>query len=346
MSALIGRRLRQIVPACRGLSLVELLVATLLGLLLSAGMVSLYLESRRQYFHDEQLARLQENGRYALNLLSRELAMAGFFGGVLNPVEIPPLAVGRDCAAAHWALDGAVDLDIVNDYAQASTASVVTTGGALLTCLDAAAIAASTDALLVKRTAAEASLRAGMASDYLTSSSTPRWYLRLQRDTRPQWRKLSPLTLLAQASEDTESSYWEAVARIFYIRNYSDPDNPADGLSTLCMESLVNDAMTTRCLVEGVENMQLELGIDTDGDGTVNRYTSAVQAAELGLAVSVRVSLLLRSIQPVAGHRDSREYRVGALVLPARHDAFMRRVFTTTVHLRNGIWPISPGDLS
>ena len=345
MSASNGARLGRVALACRGLSLVELLVATLLGLLLSAGMASLYLESRRQYFQDEQLARLQENGRYAISLLRRELAMVGFFGGALHAAEIPPLAVGRDCAAAPWALDAADDLDIVNDY-KSGTGLVTTARGAQLTCLDAGTIAAATDALVVKRTAAEASVRGGVASEYLSSSSTPRWYLQLRGDTQPQWRKLSPLALRSQAPADGESSYWRAIARIFYIRKHSDPDNPADGLSTLCMESLVNEAMTTRCLVEGVENMQLELGIDSDGDGTANRYTSTPRAAELGLVVSARVSLLLRSILPVAGYRDTREYRVGALILPPAQDAFMRRVFTTTVHLRNGVWPISLGGLS
>ena len=46
--------------AVRGLSLLELLIAMLLGLLLSAGMVSVFLASKQNYYYEEQLARLQE----------------------------------------------------------------------------------------------------------------------------------------------------------------------------------------------------------------------------------------------------------------------------------------------
>jgi hypothetical protein len=131
------------------------------------------------------------------------------------------------------------------------------------------------------------------------------------------------------------------VARIFYIRPYSDPDNRDDGLPVLCMETLVGDAMGTRCLVEGVENLQLEWGIDTDGDDVANRYLSAPRSGELDRAVSARLYLLLRSIYPIAGHRDEKTYQLGTLPVPATGDSYLRRVFTATVHLRNRIRPIS-----
>ena len=132
-----------------------------------------------------------------------------------------------------------------------------------------------------------------------------------------------------------ENSYWEAVTRIFYIRPYSESGSEAEDLPTLCMETLAGDGMTSRCLVEGVENMQLEFGIDSDADGAPNRYVPAPGASEMPRVVAVRIHLLLRSIVALAGHSDDKVYRLGQKELPARRDAFLRRVFSSTVLLRN-----------
>ena len=322
----------------RGLSLVELLVATLLGLLLTAGVIALYLENKRSYFYDEQLARLQENGRYAIRLLSRELAMAGFFGGLLSPGQVVAGAVAGDCNAGRWALDLSAPLAMVDDHS--SPDKLVTTEGTDLDCVEGGSVLPATDVLAIKRTAAEASLREGELAPNLSASTSERWFLRLQADAPPRWRKLKPVDLFALAESGNPASFWQAVARIFYIRPYSDPDNRDDGLPVLCMETLVGDAMGTRCLVEGVENLQLEWGIDTDGDDVANRYLSAPRSGELDRAVSARLYLLLRSIYPIAGHRDEKTYQLGKLRVPATGDSYLRRVFTATVYLRNRIRPI------
>jgi len=49
----------------KGFSIVELMIAMLLSLLLLSGTVSLFEQSKRNYLQDEQVARMQENGRYA-----------------------------------------------------------------------------------------------------------------------------------------------------------------------------------------------------------------------------------------------------------------------------------------
>ena len=99
----------------RGFSLVELMVSMLLGVILSAGFVSTYLGAKRNAFYDEQMAQMQENGRYAMRLLSRELAMVGFYAGVPSMDGVVPVSVGRDCSHQNWALNAENSLDFVND---------------------------------------------------------------------------------------------------------------------------------------------------------------------------------------------------------------------------------------
>jgi type IV pilus assembly protein PilW len=320
-------------PFASGLTLVELLVSMLLGLLLIAGMVSAYLGASRHYAYEEQLARMQENGRYAMRLLSREFSMAGFYGGIPPSVGITPAAIGTDCTAGDWALDARNPLDLINDYAGQSPP--VSQHLAAFSCLDRSAIALDTDLVAIKRTAAEASLRRGIPAENLTSSTVESWYLRVVSGVAPVWEKLSPIDLRSPARALPSLSYWEAISRIIFIRRYS--EERGDAIPSLCMETLAGDALTARCQVEGVENLQVEFGIDTDEDGVPNRYLAAPTASQMQNAVAVKVHLLLRSIGTLPGYRDDKTYRLGAKTLAATHDAYLRRVLSSTVLLRNHI---------
>src|SRR3990172_12930451 len=64
----------------QGLSLVELMVAISVGLILLAGVLQIFISSKQTYRVNDALARLQENGRYAMYLLSKDIRMAGFTG--------------------------------------------------------------------------------------------------------------------------------------------------------------------------------------------------------------------------------------------------------------------------
>ena len=64
----------------RGISLVELMVAMVVGLLLLSGVIQIFISSKATYETQERLARLQESGRFATMTLSRHLRMAGYVG--------------------------------------------------------------------------------------------------------------------------------------------------------------------------------------------------------------------------------------------------------------------------
>lgn len=63
-----------------GLSLVELMVAMLIGLFLISGVVKIFVDSKKTYSFQQSLARIQENGRMALEFLGRDIRMAGYAG--------------------------------------------------------------------------------------------------------------------------------------------------------------------------------------------------------------------------------------------------------------------------
>lgn len=76
----------------QGLSLVELMVSLLIALLLGFGVIQIFVGSHQTYRLDESMARVQENGRYAIEAMKSDIRQAGNFGCLRNlrPEPIPP----------------------------------------------------------------------------------------------------------------------------------------------------------------------------------------------------------------------------------------------------------------
>lgn len=79
--------------AQNGFSLIELMVSMLLGSLLIAGLVGVFLASSKNYRTSNALSEVQDKGRYALKVIRRDVNEAGFLAlgdkgtGVL-PIEL------------------------------------------------------------------------------------------------------------------------------------------------------------------------------------------------------------------------------------------------------------------
>ncbi|HHW4671723.1 MAG TPA: PilW family protein, partial [Xylella fastidiosa subsp. multiplex] len=63
-----------------GLSLMELLIALLIGSILIVGVIQVFLASWTAYRLSQGIARNQESGRFALDFLTRDIRMAGHTG--------------------------------------------------------------------------------------------------------------------------------------------------------------------------------------------------------------------------------------------------------------------------
>lgn len=68
------------IPRQRGLSLVELLVALVMGMVVLVGLSSVYVAVKQSYRFQETSGRMVEDGGFALDIMARELRMAGFAG--------------------------------------------------------------------------------------------------------------------------------------------------------------------------------------------------------------------------------------------------------------------------
>ena len=327
----------------RGFTLVELLVAMGLGLTMSAALVNMYIASKKNYFQDDETARLQENARYAMRVISRELSMSGFMGGVLDSSTVAPLALNRDCVTgANWALIPTNFIELIDDYSGGAVSTVAgTTFNA--NCVIAADLARNSDIFSVKRSADEKTLGNGSV---LTAADDNQWYLRVSEYGAATSYKLLGAGASIPAADQVAGNlvdYWEYYVNLFYVRNYS--TTAGDGIPSMCIATLIGNDMTPLCYVEGVQNIQLEFGVDSNGDEQADFFIANPSAVELDDAISVRIYLLMRAVNPITGYINDKSYRLGSTVINPDaggnpqpfNDGFYRRVFSTTMKLRNPV---------
>ncbi len=61
-----------------GFTLIELMIAMLIGVFLMAGVIQIFLSAKQAYRLQENLSRLQENGRFAMDMIAQDIRMAGY----------------------------------------------------------------------------------------------------------------------------------------------------------------------------------------------------------------------------------------------------------------------------
>ncbi|MFJ4145419.1 PilW family protein [Pseudomonas sp. NPDC089734] len=108
----------------RGFGLIEIMVALVLGLVVSMGIIQIFTASRGTFLNQNASARMQEDARFVLSKLVQELRMTGMYGclGFSSYVPISP--------AIAWpaALDNPILWDNTNKTLTLVTSDVGTTG--------------------------------------------------------------------------------------------------------------------------------------------------------------------------------------------------------------------------
>ncbi len=311
----------------KGFSIIELMIAMMLGLFLSAALIGVFFSGKRSYTEHEESAHMQENARFALRYISRELTMSSFMAGMLSADTdtIAPTAVATDCGASNWATDIALGIEIVDNW---QSGNVDTTSGSTLTCVSD--LVTSSDVLTIKRTADQPTAEGGVGS-----ADDGQMYVRIE-----DYGSTANFEYVADGGSFSDLAgqvdYWKYYAKAIYVRNYSNSSD--DGIPTLCVAQLTENSMSTECLAEGVEAMQVEFGIDTDVDGNIDYFTTSPSSTEMELAISAQIYLLMRSVGTSQGYTNNTRYALGNTAInggAAFADGYQRRVFSTTVKLRN-----------
>lgn len=330
-----------------GLSLVELMIALTLGLIVLAAMTSVFIGSNRTRNEMQKSTQQQESGRYASQLLSDNLGLAGYLAEFdLGPLTTPA-ALPDPCATAVGDLLTALPLHVQG----------IDDGAATPSCISDAR--AGTDILVVRRVS---SCIAGAANCDAYVAGIPHFQASLCTPTDGSNIELARamtsdadyaahyFALSYTAADFTRRSTDCATAaarqrylvHIYYIANNNES---GDGIPTLKRAELGAGAFTIVPLVDGIENMQVEYGIDNDNNGAPDTYTPApADTAAWRNVMAARVHLLARNSTASPGYTDNRSYTLGRDASGADKvsgpfgDGFKRHAYSTTAQMINPSW--------
>ena len=343
----------------QGFSIVEILVAMLIGLVLMVGSIDVLLSNKQTNSLQIALSKIQQNGRSAINVLSTDIRMADYSGcysdlanGLENTLNNP--------TSFAWDLSNTVQG--FNNVSASFTVSDANSGGVI------SSIVEGTDVLVIKGmadgvpissnpdnstfTIAETlnNLNAGeilvvadceQASMFQTSSVASTGGVTTILHTASG---VTPgnNTAFVTNSFGTDAEIARLTSTVYYIKN------DASGTPGLFLSSLSVNAsgdsvsLEENQLVSNVENMQIHYGVDNDDDQDVDVYQNAAAVTDWADVISIRLALLIASDNDfMIDNAESYSFDDSAFgftkddLAGANADRRLRRTFTGFMALRN-----------
>jgi type IV pilus assembly protein PilW len=326
----------------QGFSLVEMMVAMLVSLILLAGVSQIYLSSRQSYRMQESLSRVQENGRFALEFLSRDIRMSDFWGCAnldqvtnnLNPAGgtgYIDYDQGGLSASDNTGMNG-TDVIILRG-AYSTNMNVLPNGMAGYGPLQSSDITIGNnnnlnqcDIVIIADCA--------KADIFQINNANPGGTGQLVHNTGTTCSPSNYNTVSCTGGNaHCLSKIYAGDASIYRMQQvvYS-LGAGAQGEPALFRQQNGNAALE---LVDGIADFQLRYGEDIDGDLTADYYVPASQVVDLGRVVSVRVWVLARSYEDnLAPTPQTYNWETGPVTAA---DNRLYQVFTSTIAMRNRI---------
>ena len=335
---------------CGGFSMVELMVAMVITLILLAGIGQIFLSSKKSYTIQDTLGRMQENGRYATETLVTDLRRAGYWGGNADVNVIEDYTPGGALNGNKIATDDGTCANV--NWARMLTHRIFgkDDSRASYSCLPSDPVHIGD--ILVVRYSAPWKVGGTTTPGYQANQYYIRSSLFEGRLFQGSAEAGYPLTTAAVRTA-------ELVSHAYFIHNSTNSDpNKCPGsaaVPSLYRLALVNGALAVEEVAYGVDNLQVQYGLDTDGDDSVDSYIDAVAPTDSrwDQVIAARIWLLVRAECPEGGYDNTNTYAMGNVnYAPGTTDRdadgnidgdvdgdgtddFRRQLFTSTVRLRN-----------
>jgi type IV pilus assembly protein PilW len=310
-----------------GMSLVELMISITLGLLIVASLVSVFSNISRSRSEIERGSEQLENGRAAIEVLSEDLQLAGYYAEV-DVRGTPAVAIPDPCSTDPAVWDSAMLIHVQGFDGGTGAPS----------CMPASTIA-STDILTLRRV--KTCIAGAAGCEALVNGQAY-----LQASMCATQTPTYVLGVAGTATFDRTALNCTTATGLhrYVVNTYFLSSNNGSGVSVPTLKRLeFNGAAITEVpLVEGIERIEYEYGIDSDGDGAPNSYTAnPATAADWNNVVTVKIHVLARALEPSPGYQDTKSYNLGKdaagnpIVVTGSGDGFRRHVFTNVVRLIN-----------
>ncbi len=312
----------------RGFNLIELMVAMVIGIFLVAGALRVYTQSQSALLISEQAARLQENARYALQTIERDVRAVDLWGltnnasdvaGVADPTQpVSALAANSGDCEDNWSLNLAVGIEGSNNANPYPA-----------TCIPNAQYVANTDVLVVRHAQSPefdaANLQDGVL--YVRSSSSNGVIFE------------GPAQATGVSADGINS---ELTTIAYWISSSSDHDATVPSLRRSFLTTDGTDPIVaSEEVIAGIEDLQVQYGIDTTGDQSVNMYIDFDDVVDPTAILVARVWLRVRAERLEQGYNEDVTYRYADRSFKASDTGvptdtkFRRLLVTKTIELRN-----------
>jgi type IV pilus assembly protein PilW len=282
----------------------------------------LYVANKGTYLVQDDLSRLQESARFAMDMTTRDIRQAGYWGcynltptnnlnvgGVNFNVGIQGTEGGGLNGSDSLILSGASGsgITIQLPYMPTPSASLHTNNNAFK----------QGDTVLVSD--------CKNGNVFQITNATP-GNGTIDHNTG---NAVSP----GNAIQDLDKKY-QGDAQIYTVQSitYTVATDGTTGLPNLYRKDGTNAAVP---LLEGVEDMQILYGIDSDADKIPNRYVNAGAVVDWTTVVAVRIALLVRTVNQVAATATAQNYTLLDAAAYKPNDRYLRRLFVSTITLRN-----------
>jgi type IV pilus assembly protein PilW len=317
-----------------GMTLIELMVALAIGAFLMIGAITVFMQSRTAFRVTESLARLQENGRFALDVLEADIRMAHYWG--LNTVtstvvnRAGPTAangVGTDVCGVNWT----INLDQAVEGSNNSYPWI---------CAGTAPVEVNADTLVVRR-----------ASEDPVVPVVGGLHLQSVRGTGDS--RIFVGTAIPAGYSAATSQTHRLLVNGYYVSRTSVASVGANLVPSLRRQTLRQDGTMAPSggeeVVAGIEDMQLQFGVDTNlpgqpNRGSIDRYVNPgdpmITPGAAGFdpnaeILSVRIWLLVRAERIELGLQDPTVYQYADQNRGPFNDGFRRLLVSKTIYLRN-----------
>lgn len=308
-----------------GMSLIELMIALLIGLLLSAAVITVYMSNKKTFWDTEAAASLQENAYFSIRVIRDDLIHAGKYaegptGSGIKNNNVLDLSYGCEFGNS-----------IQIDYSQ--TIFAINSGsGDLPDCMkNRDDVVADTDILFIKRT----------KGDPVDTFETNKTYLvKTTLETAEHYQGIAGLEnkqdeLGYKTSAADGSGVYEFMYHIYYISKPAGQAFPQLRRMSLIL-NLGASVWKTETVADGIEDIHFEFGIDATGDDIVDTY---VTEGEVGTNWSdiraVKMYLLAQSTKSDFSFADEKKFTYRKADAEAKGDHYHRQLHETTIAIRN-----------
>ncbi|MEJ2399462.1 MAG: PilW family protein [Gammaproteobacteria bacterium] len=310
----------------QGFTLVELMIAIAISAILLLGVVQVFVISRHSYHLDNGLAHAQENARFAVHTMSEDIRMAGYIGcRAANVANIL-----KNNTNYLYDFDTPYQITQVNGSGALASSSFQLSTTAGLSQFDIVMVSDCNQASIFQITNTKPSTNNTVV--HQTGTGTP-------GNCTNNMGSPVPTTGCTNTS-GTNYAYGlsagmlKLVATAYYIGKST--SGTGNALYRLSMDK--GKAGNPEELAEGVEDMQILYGVDTNGDGLANQYITAdkVSAITDGFkkVVSVRLGLLVDTTTDVLKAATTKTFNLPGKTITDT-DKKLHFPIVTTIKLRN-----------